>query len=291
MLTNKIIKEINKTGINRVLIITSPNKLINNVQLKNSLNQAFSKSIKIYKLDKSCDRIKIFNKFNNISNKIKIIVSSYEENMNITIPSVYVFTIFNVLHVKYNYPENKQQFCLIKYCKLLDINIRNILLRPEKNILTYDILDTNKSTTNKLKALKLKQRQMKNGEIWQIVFGNYDGCINLKIGHETSLDILSHTKKFAIELKTRTNTDNASSKKTNFDKLAKFKINNPTYVCIYANINDNTEQKTLHGSIKKIFHNGVEIEQHIGYKCLNFILGDDTDFIIDFVKTTIDKYT
>ena len=181
-------------------------------------------------------------------------------------------------------------FCLRKYYELIDSSIHNILLRPEKNVLTYDILDTEKSKTNKLLALKEKQRQMKVGEIWQEVLGNYNGCVNLKIGHETGLDILSHTKKFAIELKNRTNTDNASSKKSNLDKLAKFKKHNPDYVCIYANINADTEKKTLQGSIKKILHDGVEIDHQIGYEFIKFILGNDTDLIVDFVKNTIDKY-
>ena len=55
--------------------------------------------------------------------------------------------------------------------------------------------------------------------------------------------IKDHTKKIAIELKNRTNTDNASSKKSNLDKLANFKKNNPEYICIYANINADTEKK------------------------------------------------
>ena len=49
-------------------------------------------------------------------------------------------------------------------------------------------------------------------------------------------------------------------------------------------------KKTLKGSVSKLLHNGVEIEHQIGYLFLKFILGDDTDFIIDFVKHTIDKY-
>jgi hypothetical protein len=138
-------------------------------------------------------------------------------------------------------------------------------------------------------VLKEKQRQMKIGEIWQEVLGNYDGSVNLKTGHETGLDILSHTKKFIIELKNRTNTDNASSKKSNLDKLAKFKKNNPEYLCIYANINDDNEKKTLHGSIKKIIYDGVEIEHYIGYEFLKFVFGNDTDLIISFVKYTINK--
>lgn len=181
-------------------------------------------------------------------------------------------------------------FCLSKYRELIDSSIHNILLRPENDVLTYDILDTEKSKTNKLLVLKEKQRQMKKGEIWQEVLGNYDGYVNLKVGDETGLDILSHTKKVAIELKNRTNTDNASSKKSNLDKLAKFKKQNPDYVCIYANINADTEKKTLQGSIKKILHDGVEIEHQIGYEFLKFILGNDTDLIVDFVKNTIDKY-
>lgn len=182
-------------------------------------------------------------------------------------------------------------FSLDKYFELLENKIQNILLRPEKNILTYDILDTEKSKTNKLLVLREKQRQMKFGEIWQEVLGNYDGFINIKTGHKTGLDILSHTKKIAIELKNRTNTDNASFKKSNLEKLANFKKNNPEYTCIYANINAETEQKTLQGLYKKISYNGIDIEHQIGYEFITFILGNDTDLIIQFIKNTINKYT
>ncbi len=182
------------------------------------------------------------------------------------------------------------KFSLTKYLESLEERIKIILLRPQKNVLTYDILDTEKSKTNKLLVLKEKQIQMKVGEIWQEVLGNYDGCINLKTGHETGLDILSHTNKFIIELKNRTNTDNASSKKSNLDKLVKFKQSNPEYRCIYAYINADTEEKTLDGSVNKLLHDGVEIEHKIGYEFLKFILGDNTELIIDFVKNTIDKY-
>ena len=132
---------------------------------------------------------------------------------------------------------------------------------------------------------------MKVGEIWQEIIGNYDEFINLKIGHETGLYILSNTRKLAIELKNRTNTDNASSKKSNLDKLSKFKKENPEYTCIYANINADTEKKTLQGSNKKITHNGVEIEHQVGCQFLTFIFGEKTEEIIEFVKNTIDKYT
>ena len=132
---------------------------------------------------------------------------------------------------------------------------------------------------------------MKKGEIWQEVIGNYKNFINFGIGHETGLDILSNKRKLAIELKSRINTDNASSKKTNLDKLSKFKKENPEYTCIYANINADTEKKTLQGFNKKISHNGVEIEHQVGFQFLKFIFGKKTEEIIEFVKNTIDKYT
>ena len=182
-------------------------------------------------------------------------------------------------------------FCLSKYCELIDSSIHNILLRPENDVLTYDILDTEKSKTNKLLALKEKQRQMKVGEIWQEVLGNYNGCVNLKIGHETGLDILSEKRKFIAELKNRTNTDHASSKKTNFDKLAKFKTEHPDYTCIYANINDDTEEKSSQTTVKKFQHNGVELEHHVGDQFLTYIFGDDTNAVVEFIKTRIDKYS
>lgn len=63
------------------------------------------------------------------------------------------------------------EFSLSKYFESLENKIQSILSRPEKNVLTYDILDTEKSKTNKLLSLKEKQRQMKVGEIWQEALG------------------------------------------------------------------------------------------------------------------------
>jgi hypothetical protein len=69
-----------------------------------------------------------------------------------------------------------RNFRLSKYFELLDNKIQNILLQPEHNVLTYDILDTQKTKKHKLLALKEKQRQMKVGKIWQEVLGNYNEC-------------------------------------------------------------------------------------------------------------------
>jgi hypothetical protein len=178
-----------------------------------------------------------------------------------------------------------------QYFTKLGESVKGILQRPTKDVLAYDILDTEKSKVNKLVALKEKQRQMKIGDIWQEAIGSYKDCVNLKKGHITGLDILSEKRKFIAELKNRTNTDNASSKKTNFDKLAKFKTEHPDYTCIYANINDDTEEKSSQTTVKKFQHNGVELEHHIGDQFLKYIFGDDTNAVVEFLKTTIDKYS
>jgi len=47
----------------------------------------------------------------------------------------------------------------------------------------------------------------------------------------------------------------------------------------------------MKGSIKKILHNKSELEIHIGYEFLKYILKEDYISIIEFVKKTIDKYT
>jgi len=184
----------------------------------------------------------------------------------------------------------EESFNIETYFKFIELEIIKILQRKNREELTYDILDTDKIKEYKLLALELKHKQMKIGEIWQVVLGNYKYCNNLKIGHITGLDIISHERKFAMELKNRTNTDNASSKKTNLDKLAKFKKENPDYLCIYGNINDTTKEKTLKGTRKIIIHNGVEIEYLIGYKLLEFVLMDDSYKIIEFIRSIINSY-
>ena len=187
-------------------------------------------------------------------------------------------------------PFENINFNIDDYFDNLSKIINKIFQRKENVVFTFDILDTEKTRKNKLIVLQEKQRQMKIGEIWQEALGNYDEFINLKIGHSTGLDIISHTKKVAIELKNRTNTDNASSKKSNLDKLSKFKNANPDYLCIYANINANTEEKTKSGVDKIILHDNQEIRHLVGIPLLNYVFGENSEKIISFIKTEIDKY-
>ena len=177
-----------------------------------------------------------------------------------------------------------------KYFSKMEIIIHKILNRNEIFTFNFDILNTKKNDEIKLIVLKEKHKQMKIGEIWEEAIGNYDGFIKLKIGNDTGLDIISKSRKIIIELKNRTNTDNHSSRKSNMDKLVKFKKENPDYTCIYGLINDKTKELTLKGNHKKIIIDDVEIEIQIGYLFLKNIFGDNLEIILDFLKKTIDKY-
>ncbi len=175
---------------------------------------------------------------------------------------------------------------------LIDINnyIYSILNKQQSNIITYDILDSNEIIQSKIIALKLKQYQMKIGNIWQYVLGNYKNYKDLKIGDESGLDIVSYKYKIVVELKNRTNTDNYSARKTNFTKLSNYKKNNPDFLCIYGCINEDSKNKTSNGTIKEIIHNNQKIYIYTGYKLLNLILKNDTDRIIKHLQNICSNY-
>ena len=172
------------------------------------------------------------------------------------------------------------QFQLEQYLQTIQNKIQEIFQRPSKEELPFDILDNEMDTQNLLISLRTKQKQMKYGEIWQMVIGNYDTFQDLRVGHHTGLDILSDERKIVIELKNRHNTDNASSRKSNFDKLAKFKNENPDYECIYGIIND----KTIEGTIKEINHNNQTLKYYSGDKLFTYIFGNDKIKVIEFIK-------
>ena len=204
---------------------------------------------------------------------------------------------FGKLATKWNEQQNMNAFkeaWFLDYTELMESNIKKIFERPEKENLTYDMLDNEKVALFKLNALRLKQHQMKVGEIWQSAIGNYNGFVDLGNNHDSSMDIVSHERKLWIEMKNRTNTVNSTSKKGHFDKLAKCKKEYPEYRCILAHINDDTKEKTNKGTIHKVIHSvhGVkyEIEQHVGNSFLTFIFGENTEKIIEYLKSMIKKY-
>ena len=166
--------------------------------------------------------------------------------------------------------------------------ILQVLNRKSKNsAILFDILDSDVDIEEIKIALKIKQKQMKYGEIWQIIIGNYATMENLGVGHVTGLDIIDHTKKCIFEIKNRHNTDNSSSRKANYDKLVKFKRENMEYDIIYGVINE----KNSKGIQKNIEHNGYNITYLSGDKLFLYVFGDNSQQIINQVKGLLAQYS
>ena len=177
-----------------------------------------------------------------------------------------------------------KHFTIEEYIKIINMKIEEYLKKSKYNddILEDELLNNfiNNNPEGMKFSKKLKQLQMNAGNIWQIVIGNYNTFEDLYTSHSSGCDVKSNTRKIIIELKNRYNTDNASSRKSNLDKLVKFKKENSDWQCIYGIIND----KTKEGKNEIIKHNDFEITYLSGQKLMNFIFGKDKEIIIDNVK-------
>lgn len=100
----------------------------------------------------------------------------------------------------------------------------------------------------------VKVSQMNTGAFMQEMLGSFPGWESLGVGHETGLDLYNKSRKIYVELKNRYNTDNASAKAKNFEKLAVQKRNG--FRAVYGIVND----KTTEGIKKDITFNDVTIE-------------------------------
>jgi hypothetical protein len=152
------------------------------------------------------------------------------------------------------------------------------------DILLEDYINNNKELMEN--ARHLKHIQMRIGFIWQSAIGNFKSFKDLGVGHYTGLDIISHRRKIIMELKNRYNTDNSSSRKTNFDKLIRFKKANPDYTCIYGVIND----INIKGIHKVIQHEGIDIQYYSGDELLKYVFGKDCHQIKNILILNVNKH-
>jgi hypothetical protein len=180
-------------------------------------------------------------------------------------------------------------FCkLQEYYAIIDPLICSVMNRKVREAITYDILDSDVDLLAMQAVLRVKQRQMKYGEIWQIIIGNYSHFENgnyyhfenLGVGHITGLDVISRDKKVIFEIKNRYNTDNASSRKANYDKLVKFKKEHLDYDIVYGVINE----KGKIGIQKNIEYDGQIIKYLSGDKLFDYVFGENATLIIAHVK-------
>ena len=140
-------------------------------------------------------------------------------------------------------------------------------------------------------AFKIRQKQMKEGELAQIIIGNWYGWEDLRVGHPSGLDCRKKDNSTIIECKNKWNTCNSGSQKALLDKLSTYKKENPSTRCIWAIINPKPGCKKLY---EKIDYNGVEIEKVQGEELfkLVFTIGkiNYSERIINFVKDYIRDY-
>src|SRR3990167_2486462 len=151
-----------------------------------------------------------------------------------------------------------------------------------------DILDDYISKYNII-AHRDKNIKMIYGSIWEFAIGTYGNyqLINNTEFKNTGLDIINKTKKQVIELKNRTNTCNSGSKKAVIDNLTAFKKEHPEYTCIYACVNENTNDKTKIGYISEV---NKYVQMYTGMKLLKEIFNDDVDQVLNVIRTAIKKH-
>lgn len=169
-------------------------------------------------------------------------------------------------------------------CKIKHILESNNTANRINDILLNDYITKHVKEVNN--SLVIKQLQMKIGNIWQITIGNYGDFIDLGNGHHTGLDVKNRKRKIIMEIKNRYNTDNASSRKSNFDKLAIYKNKHPDFVCMYAVIND----KTTNGQYKIFEHGNKELIYISGMHLLEYIFGFNTQYVLTTLHNIINSY-
>ena len=137
--------------------------------------------------------------------------------------------------------------------------INKILLKEIKPKLTNDIILTELFNKEILIANKLKIIQMRLGKIYEELAKLYDWTKVEKI------DLININKKYAIELKSSTQTDNSSSRERNYQKLLEFKEKFSDYKLFYLCINHSTKECQ-----NKLLHNGITFLT--GKHALEFLL-------------------
>jgi hypothetical protein len=179
----------------------------------------------------------------------------------------------------------QDNFTIDKYIEFINNEISTVIKKSKYNddlledILLEDFINTN---AEQIKiAKKLKQIQMNVGKIWQISIGKWKDFTDLGEGDETGLDVKSDKLKIIMEIKNRYNTDNLSSRKTNYSKLANYKKAHSDFICIYAVIND----KTKEGKDEIIKCDNEDIRYLSGDKLMEYIFQDNKDQVLANLKS------
>ena len=162
-------------------------------------------------------------------------------------------------------------FRINNYIKKIKPKIERILKRSRSEFVyekTVFGIDTPEIRKNLKIAHTIRQSQMKEGDIAQVILGNFYGWEDLGTGHESGLDIRKLDNSAIIELKNKWNTCNSSSAKGVMDKLSTYKQQYPDTKCIWGIINPKDINRNNSSSCK---HDSVIIEKLEGNELLDYI--------------------
>lgn len=180
------------------------------------------------------------------------------------------------------------EFCLCQYKNIIRPLIATILNADRKEYAHESTVFGNQDPEyihNLEIAHKIRQIQMKEGDIAQTCFGKFYGWQDLGIGHSSGLDCMKLDGSVIIELKNKYNTCNSGSQLAILDKLAKYKIEHPETLCVWGIVNEKHGCKQL---TQKIIHMGVEIYKIQGrdlFRLVYEVDGNDySNNVIEFVK-------
>ena len=154
--------------------------------------------------------------------------------------------------------------------------IRNIICREYTIKYPNDIIlrDSNHSVLDLVYKYRLLQQRI--GEAWEIAPTFY-GWQKIY-----GIDLKNVSTHQAVELKNSYNTDNSSSRKTNYIKLMEFKEINPDYEIIYAVINDKTDKN-------KMVHDG-RIRYVSGIHARQLLFGENTQRVINEMRLVVNDF-
>lgn len=144
------------------------------------------------------------------------------------------------------------------------------------------LLDTVHDRISRQYAHQQRQLDMLQGHIFQSIFGCVQGSVDMGNKDDTGLDIVNNQNKYVLEVKNAYNSDNSSSRDSNYNKLYKYKEKHNDYRCIYAVVNDNKNH--INGRHFLICYKEYEIEYMSGNKLFEFVFGKDYEYIIEFIK-------
>lgn len=188
----------------------------------------------------------------------------------------------------------KMRYWFFNYIKNIHTLIDELMQRKNKEYVHEPTLfgDNSKENIKMLEiAFKQRQKHMKEGNLAQIIIGNWFGWEDLGVGHPSGLDCCRRDMSIIMDVKNKWNTCNSGSQKALFDKLSKYKKEYPNTRCIWAIVNPKPGCKNL---CEKIIYDGVEIEKIQGIELfkLVFQIGNInySTQIINIVKNYINKY-